>query len=190
MFIFCEPRLYAAGQDLENKVVHGHGRFCVDTLGSSLQLEFHRFDIMDVADPEDDRTPNTIHTSVTLFGRVVPTEGVEGVLDKYFALETSEYVRDCVQTFSIRFVNQVPLTHLLISLSRCRLNKTSSKRWEKTTAPVVGTMVLVSGSLGGENPEDLFVEVETMRFVSTGRGAEGTVSPGKSKFGIPNGSVF
>ena len=51
-------------------------------------------------------------------------------------------------------------------------------------------MVLVSGSLGGENLEDLFVKVKTMRFVSMGHGAEGTVSSGKSKFGIPNGSVF
>ena len=65
---------------------------------------------MDVANPEDDRTPNTIHTSVTLFGCVVPTEGVEGVLDKYFVLETSKYVCDRAQTFSIWFVNQVPLT--------------------------------------------------------------------------------
>jgi hypothetical protein len=80
-----------------------------------------------------------------------------------------------------------------MGLSRCRLNRTTSKRWENTTVPAQGTAVLVSGYLSGDGPRGMFVEVETMHFVApTTRSAEGTGSsqtPGKSKFGIPTGFV-
>lgn len=59
--------------------------------------------------------------------------------------------------------------------------------------PVQGTLVMLSGFLFGESPETMFIEVETMHFVSSARGGEGGgpfQSPGKSKFGIPTRSVL
>jgi hypothetical protein len=53
--------------------------------------------------------------------------------------------------------------------------------------------VLISGYLDGENAgAALLVEVETMQFITPTRGGEGvgpSRTPGKTRFGIPIGSV-
>jgi hypothetical protein len=200
-FVDCEIRLYLGRQDVEGKVVHMNGRFCVSTSVDRgepfLQLEVHRFDVIDAwgtSDGSDDSSPDTLCTSITLCGRVVPCELVDEGPDKFFALEVNEYIRDRSQTFTIRFgVSSFPLAYLLMNLSRCRLNKTSSKRWEKTNVPIQGTMIQLSGFLGGDRPKDLFVEVEAMYFIPGARGmdsAGSSQSPNKSKFGTPTRFVY
>lgn len=85
----------------------------------------------------------------------------------------------------------------LIVFFSCKLNRTTSKRWEKTTVPTHGSTVLVSGyvyaKLQDKCVEDIRVEVETMKFITPTRGSEVAAfprTPGKTKFGIPIGFVF
>lgn len=76
---------------------------------------------------------------------------------------------------------------------RCKLNRSSSKRWERTMVPTHGATVLISGYLEGKSPEVLEVEVETMQFIMPTRGGEGvglSQTPGKSKFGMPKTFAF
>ena len=194
IYIDCELRLYpgpGGGERLEDQVIHAHGRFCINSTGEAptLQMEVHRFDIMAVGES----IPDTLCTSVTLCGRVGPPEEAPDGLDKFFTLEINEYIRDRTQMFNIRFGGSISSRILTDNLSRCRLNRTSSKRWEKAVVPSQGITVLVSSFLDGDSPQALVVEVETMQFLSTARGAEGagpSQSPGKSKFGVPNRSVY
>ena len=197
IFMECELRLFPANHTIDGKVIHAHGRFSVITAADKgdphLEIEVHRFVIMNMMDPSSEDTPDDLRTSVTLSGRVVPVADTINSTDKFFTLEVSEYIRDRTQTFNIRFVAP-PLTSkcVLMSFHRCRLNRTSSKRWENTTGPAHGSTVLVSGYLMGENPASLQVEVETMHFITALRGGEGVRSPqmsGKTKFGIPKGFV-
>ena len=106
VFISCKLRMYLGGQNVDHRVIHGHGRFSVlpatDEQDPSLLLEIHRFDAMDMMDPSGDQNPEGLRTSVTLCGRVVPVvDGVTDVADKFFTLEVSEYIRDYKQTFSV-----------------------------------------------------------------------------------------
>ena len=199
VFAQCELRLFPGTQVLEGKVVHAHGRFSVITMANEdephrLQVEVHRFVVTNI-DPASDDTPGELHTSVTLSGRVVSAaDATDNGADKFFTLEVSDYIRDRIQTFNIWFAPFLFLfRYFLIGLHRCRLNRTTSRRWEKTTVPTHGTTVLVSGYIDGENVGVLRVEIETMQFITPARGGEGVGfprTPGKTRFGIPVGFVF
>lgn len=118
LFVDCELRLWPGNQVLEQKVIHIHGRFSIAAVPGdedpSLKVEVHHFVIMhanDLAnDPANDLntdpTPLEVRTSVTLFGQVISTTDAasNGGADKFFTLEISEYIRDRMQTFRIRFV--------------------------------------------------------------------------------------
>lgn len=196
VFVGCDLRLYLAGQAIIGKVVHVHGRFSVIAPAGEgeprLQVEVHRFVVMNAMDPASEDIPGDLCTSVTLSGRVILLADATGnSADKFFTLEVSEYVRDRAQTFNIRFAaSTLSLRQLLTDFCRCRLNRTTSKRWENTTGPAHGSTVLISGYLGGETAGALRVEVETMQFISPSRGGKGIGSPptpGRSRFGIPIG---
>jgi len=107
VFINSEVRLYPGNHVLDKRVIHAHGRFVVVTGdnddGPYLQVEIHRFVIMDAMDPSDGDSPEGLRTSVTLSGRVTVADAASGAGDKFFTLEVSDYIRDHVQTFSIRF---------------------------------------------------------------------------------------
>jgi hypothetical protein len=198
VFVECELRLFPAGQMIEGKVVKVHGRFSVITAADEdeprLQVEVHRFVVMNAMDPTSEDIPDDLCTSVTLSGRVVSLTGATGnVGDKFFTLEVSEYVRDRTQTFNIRFATSpLPLRNFLTNSCRCRLNRTTSKRWENATGPALGSTVVISGYLDGETVGALRVEVETMQFITPSRGGEGVglpPTPGRTRFGIPKGFV-
>ena len=190
IYIDCEIRLFAGGVELNDRIIHAHGRFVTTTPSGkapSLEMEAHRFDVMCADD-----TPDTLCTSVTIIGRVSSSEANPDVLDKFFTIDASDYVRDRMQAYKIRFGGSIFSRIPTDNPSRCRLNRSGgSKRWDKAIVPSLGTTVLVSGFLSGDGPQDLLVEVETMQFVSSARGAEGVgSSPGKSKFGVPTSCVF
>ena len=183
---------------IDGKIVHAHGWFSVITSANNegdpcLEIEVHRFVIMNTMDPLSEDTPDNLCTSVTLSGRVVSVADAINSTDKFFTLEVSEYIQDHTQTFSIWFV-VLPLIskHFLMVFHRCRLNQTSSKCWENTTGPAHRSTVLVSSYLIGENLASLQVKVETMHFITALCGGEGISSPqmsGKTKFGILKGFV-
>ena len=116
LFADCELRLWPGGQTIENKVIHVHGRFSITTAPDDgdpcLKVDVHRFVIMhpneadSEGDPNPDPTPLEVRTSVTLCGQVtsITDAANDGGADKFFLLEVSDYVRDRVQTFNIRFV--------------------------------------------------------------------------------------
>jgi len=193
IFMDCELRLFLGNQTIEEKVIHIHGRFSVVAAADEgedprLLVEVHRFVVM--GDPANDKTPDDLRTSVTLSGRVVSaTDSTATTADKFFILEVSEYIRDQIETFSTRFVISSLLGCFLIHFFSCRLNRTTSKRWDKTSVPIPGTTILVSGFLDGDSPATMQVEVETMQFITPTRGGEGVgpapQTPGKSKFGVP-----
>ena len=198
VFADCEIRLWPGNQTLEDKVIHIHGRFSIVTAPGEddpcLKVDVHHFVIMhanDSATPNSDPTPLDVRASVTLCGQVTSITNVanDGSANKFFMLEVSDYVRDRVQTFHIRFVSlsPFPLRHSLTNFHRCRLNN-SNKRWEKTPLPANGSTVLISGFLCGESARELLVEVETMQFIAQARVSEVGRSPqmpGSSKFGTP-----
>ena len=66
-----EVRLYSPVQDLTDKVIHGHGRFVVISTAEEdetcIELEIHRFTIMDNLDPTDG-DPIDFRTSITIYG--------------------------------------------------------------------------------------------------------------------------
>ena len=106
VFMVAELRLYLGGQSIQDKVIHAHGRFCVVSPPGEepmLLVEVHRFDIMNAPDPVNDKTPDTICTSVTICGRAVLTEVASEGHDKFFTLELNEYIRGGSKTFNIRF---------------------------------------------------------------------------------------
>jgi len=145
--------------------------------------------------PASNDVPDDLHTSVTLFSQVTShTEVVENTTDKLFVMGISEYIRDHIQTFNIRFAATYTLFRpILIRLHRCRLNRTTSKRWDNTSVPTNGSTVLISGYLDGENPHALLVEIETMQFIAPPRSGESAGSPqapGRMKFGIPKGFAY
>lgn len=72
-------------------------------------------------------------------------------------------------------------------MCRCRLNRSSSKRWENATLPINGSAVLVSGCLDGKGVEVMRVDVEVMRFVPnpSSEGVGSPHTPARTKFGIP-----
>ena len=197
-FAECQLRLYAPTQDLDGQVIHAHGRFAIDITPEGLpsfQIDVYRFAIISSMDPASKDPVDDLRTSVTLFGHVVPLIGSlpEHTLDRYFMLGICDYVRDHTQSYTIRFViHFIHSLYYLISLCRCRFNRTSSKRWENTSVPSLGATILISGHLEGDTPAALVVEVETMQFTSV-RGSEGFGSPqasGRTKFGVPMKSVF
>ena len=110
----CELRLFSpANQSLDGTVIHVHGRFSVTTAPNEdephLEVEVHRFVIMDVTDPTSGATPDDLSTSVTLYGRVTSLPDVADTTpDKFFMLEVRDYIRDHNQTFSIRFAISLP----------------------------------------------------------------------------------
>jgi len=169
VFVECELQLFPGNHILEEKVVYAHGQFSVITATNEdkpcLQIEIHWFVVMDMIDPLSEDTPEGLRTSVTLSGQVMSTADTSGsAADKFFMLEVSDYIRDHIQTFNIRFVKFPSLLgQFLTGLCRCRLNRTTSKCWENTTVPIQGTTVLVSGYLEGEDAGVLLVEVETMQ---------------------------
>jgi hypothetical protein len=108
VFVECELRLFPGNHALEQKVVHAHGRFSVITPANEdkprLQVEIHRFVVMDMIDPSSADTPEGLRTSVALSGRVVSVaDATVNPADKFFMLEVSDYIRDHIQAFNIRF---------------------------------------------------------------------------------------
>jgi hypothetical protein len=120
VFADCELRLFSpANQPLENKVVHIHGRFSIIAVHGEdephLEIEVHRFVVMDALDPAGEATPDDLSTSVTLYGRVTLIPDTIGTTaDKFFTLEVRDYIRDHHQTFSIRFVPPLRLLRCLL----------------------------------------------------------------------------
>jgi len=114
IFVDCEIRLWPGNHILEEKVVHIHGRFSIATTPDEddpcLKIDVHHFVVMHSSDstthPDPDPTPLEVRTSVMLCGQVTSITNVanDGGANKFFALEVSDYVRDRVQTFRIRFV--------------------------------------------------------------------------------------
>jgi len=118
VFADCEIWLWPGNQMLEEKVIHIHGRFSVVTAPGEddpcLKVDVHHFVVMHANDsathPNPDPTPLEVRTSVTLCGQVTSITNVanDGGANKFFGLEVSDYVRDCVQMFHIRFVSLSP----------------------------------------------------------------------------------
>ena len=108
-FVQCELRLFPGNNLLDDKVVHVHGQFSIiasadEDQPHKLQIEVHRFVITNM-NPTDEATPDDLYTSVTLSGRVVSTtDAIDNGADRFFMLEVSEYIRDHIQLFNIRFV--------------------------------------------------------------------------------------
>lgn len=105
VWIDSELRIYNQNLDIEDQVIHIHGRFSVlpadEDKASCLQVEVHRF-VSDALDPRGANLPEAHCTSVTIFGRVASAVEVAGTADKFFTLEVSDYIRDHNQTFNIR----------------------------------------------------------------------------------------
>ena len=116
--IDSELRIYPGGDPIDNMVLHVQGRFCVvSPTGETpfLLAEIHRFDIMHIADPSAETTPDTVRTSVTTCGRAIPSDVVTDTRDRYFGLEMKEYIRDISHEFNITYrTSDFSLTHLLM----------------------------------------------------------------------------
>jgi hypothetical protein len=108
VFVECELQLFPGNHSLEQKVVHAHGWFSVITPANEdkphLQVEIHRFVIMDMIDPSSADTPEGLRTSVALSGQVVSVaDATVNPADKFFMLKVSDYICDHIQAFNIQF---------------------------------------------------------------------------------------
>ena len=120
IFIDCELRLFPGNQAISSeRVIHVHGWLSVvpatDEDDPRLQVEVHHFVVTNMIDPAGKDTPDDLRTSVTLSGRVAPlSEMIGNTTDKFFMLELSDYIRDHMQTFTIRFASPPsPLCYFL-----------------------------------------------------------------------------
>ena len=105
IFISSDLRIYSP-EDIDEKVVEIHGRFSIvpgeEGDPPSLQIDVHRFVVLTLVDADAKNVPDESRTSVTLCGRVVSVADVTGnVVDKFFTVELSEYIRDHMQTFTL-----------------------------------------------------------------------------------------
>ena len=145
-------------------------------------------------DPSVETTLDELRTSVTLLGQVIPLATVpENMTDRFFMLGVLDYVRDQTQSFTIKFVSHYTFSRnlLIMHSNRCRLNRTTSKCWENTVAPALGSTILISGYLEGDMPKALMLEIETMQFMPA-RGVDVFGSPPtsatrRSRFGVAKG---
>jgi hypothetical protein len=74
-----------------------------------------------------------------------------------------------------------------MDLHRCRLNRTNSKRWEKTKIPAVGSTILTSGFLFGQDTDSIQLDIETLQFIVPTRGgdvSESAQTPVRLNFGV------
>ena len=108
-FIAAEVRLSPSGLSVEQKVLHVHGRFCVITRTDGsiiLQIDIHRFVIMENMNPLDRDVPEGLCSSVTVQGDVISTHdgSSDNAAIKFFMLKVSECMRDSAKTYTILFV--------------------------------------------------------------------------------------
>ena len=109
VFVEADLRVYALGQDLEDKVIHVHGRFFTATTDGGdpyFHIDVIRFCTMTHMNPSVETTLDDLRTSVTLLGQVIPLAMVpENTADRFFMLGVLDYVRDQTQLFTIKFVS-------------------------------------------------------------------------------------
>jgi len=193
VFIDTELRVYSQG--LDGMVVHLYGRFSVvpaiEEEDPYLLIEVHRFIATNI-NPFDSTASKDRCTSVAVSGQVAPLTNVTGEVESgVFMLEVNEFIRDRNQLFTIRFATLffLPSQCFLMESCRCRLDKTGNKRWENTNIPSIGSTVMISGYLEGQEARAFLIEVETMGFITPYRGGNvaGNIQTlgQKSSFGIP-----